>query len=391
MQISKRNASMIVKEISSIIGERVNMMNQEGIIIASTDPTRIGTFHAASKKIINEKLDEIVIHEENEYEGSRPGINLPIVFNGEIMGTIGVTGSSKEVVKYGQIIKKMTEILIRDHYYHEQKEIDKNIHNRFIEEWICGDIKNVNPAMVDRGNSLGIDITLLRRIMIFSPIIHKDMENKQDQEYEQRLINGTEAIISQILAEDKNNILLKTTKNVICAVTGMKDKDVMYMANRIKTVVESQYEATLAIGIDSPIDNYMLIHNAYGKAQKALQACIRSQSKDIRFYNTINMEIFSGEIPDLIKLEYIRRIFRGYSAEEISQWIRILEVFFEEDGSITKTAERLFIHKNTLQYKLNKLKERTGYDTRSIRYSSLFYIAVHFYRDICQNIPDFVD
>lgn len=387
MHISKRNASLIVEEISSIIGERVNMMNQDGIIIASTDPSRVGTFHAASKKLIDEKMDELVIHDENEYEGSRPGINLPIVFRGEILGAIGVTGSSKEVLKYGQIIKKMTEILILDHYYREQKALDINIRNRFIDEWICGDTKNINPDLVNRGLSLGINITLLRRIIILSPVIIYGFDNIQ----EQKIINSTDSIISRILSEDQNNVFFKTTKYIICAVTTLKDKDILNTAKRIKDNVESNLEIKLAIGIDSPVNDYTLIHHAYIKALKALQACIRSQSKDIRFYNTINMEIFSGEIPDMIKLEYIRKIFMGYSAEEISEWIRIFEVFFEEEGSISLTAERLFIHKNTLQYKFNKLKERTGYDPRSIRYSSLYYNAVHFYRDISNNMPKSVD
>lgn len=386
MHISKRNASLIVEEISSIIGEHVNMMNQEGIIIASTDPSRVGTFHAASKKLIEEKMDELIIHNENEYEGSRPGINLPIVFHGDILGAIGVTGSTKEVLKYGQIIKKMTEILILDHYYREQKTIDINIRNRFIDDWICGDTKNINPTLVNRGSSLGIDITLLRRIIIISPVIINDFDNIQ----EQKIINSTDSIISNMISEDQNNVFFRTTKNILCAVTTLKDKEILNTAIKIKHNVESNLKVKLAIGIDSPVNNYTLIHHAYIKALKALQACTRSQTKDIRFYNTINMEIFSGEIPDMIKLEYIRKIFLGYSTKEISEWIPILEVFFEEEGSISLAAERLFIHKNTLQYKLNKLKECTGYDPRSIRYSSLYYNAVHFYRDIC-NSPELVD
>ncbi|HCL01523.1 MAG TPA: hypothetical protein DHW61_03765 [Lachnoclostridium phytofermentans] len=44
----------------------------------------------------------------------------------------------------------------------------------------------------------------------------------------------------------------------------------------------------------------------------------------------------------------------------------------------------LFIHKNTLQNKLKRISERTGYDPRSIRHSSLFYIAI--YRDISDSM-----
>jgi len=66
-------------------------------------------------------------------------------------------------------------------------------------------------------------------------------------------------------------------------------------------------------------------------------------------------------------------------------------VFYREEGSITLTAQKLFIHKNTLQYKLKKLKEKTGYDPRSIRYSSLYYNAMYFYRDVQEFFEDIVD
>ncbi|MEG1699380.1 MAG: helix-turn-helix domain-containing protein, partial [Oscillospiraceae bacterium] len=79
----------------------------------------------------------------------------------------------------------------------------------------------------------------------------------------------------------------------------------------------------------------------------------------------------------------------GCSNDEIAQWVTILETYYKEEGSITATADKLFIHKNTLQYKLRKLKEQTGYDPRSIHYSSLFYNAIYFYRDIRSSIAIF--
>ena len=57
------------------------------------------------------------------------------------------------------------------------------------------------------------------------------------------------------------------------------------------------------------------------------------------------------------------------------------KTFYDVEGSINAASEKLFIHKNTLQYKLNKIAEKTGYNPRSIRHSSLFYIAIYFYRE----------
>lgn len=385
VHISKRNAEQIVKEISGIIGESVNMMNSDGIIIASTDISRIGTFHEGAKRLIDERLEELVIHFDNEYIGTKAGTNLPVVINDEIIGVIGVTGPHQQVVKFGQIIKKMTEILLLDHFYREQKELTENIRNRFIEEWICVDTKNINPALASRGLSLGIDISIPRRVMVMSVISNDEI----DIIAAQKNFDYANKIISRIVNEDKNNILLKSTTNIICAVSAESDKGMLQLAKRVKNQVEQRNNVTLAVGIDAQVDSYAFIHNAYLKAKKAFQTCLKTPEKEIRFYDNINMELFVGEIPEAIKEEYVRKIFKGYSSKEITQWIDLLETLYNEDGSIISTANKLYIHKNTLQYKLKKLAEQTGYDPRSIQHSSLYFNAIYFYRDLQRGINTF--
>jgi carbohydrate diacid regulator len=80
-----------------------------------------------------------------EYEGSKNGINLPIEFNEEIIGVIGITGNYNQVYKYGQIIKKMTEILLLDSYRREQHMIEQKARDRFLEEWIFGRYESNYP------------------------------------------------------------------------------------------------------------------------------------------------------------------------------------------------------------------------------------------------------
>lgn len=58
----------------------------------------------------------------------------------------------------------------------------------------------------------------------------------------------------------------------------------------------------------------------------------------------------------------------------------MLIVFSKNDGSINLTSKELYIHKNTLQYRLKKIKELTGYDPRKLRDFSILYIATLLYR-----------
>ncbi len=377
MDISKRNATYIVQEISKIIGEKINMMNADGVIIASSDANRIGTFHAAAKELIDRKLQEVIVKSESEYEGARPGLNLAINFQEEIVGVIGVTGPYHEVAKYGQIIKKMTEILLLDQYYKEQKDIDKRIRERYLDEWMFGEAKNITPLFVQQGKALQIDITLPRRIMAIS-FLTEDEQNEKVQ----RMIDDAEKMIIDLVREDKNSCFLKSGMELLCAIPDCQDSDMIKLAGHMKKDVEAKHPIKFCCGIDASSEGYTLIHNSVIKAIKALKTSLRSPQKGIRLYTSISMEIFQSELTGSIKREYIFRIFKDCTLEEIDQWMGLLNIFYEEEGSITATANRMFIHKNTLQYKLNKIKERTGYDPRSIRYSSLFYNAIHFYQDV---------
>ncbi|HEX3022544.1 MAG TPA: sugar diacid recognition domain-containing protein, partial [Lachnospiraceae bacterium] len=312
----------------------------------------------------------------------RSGTNLAINFHDEIVGVIGVTGPYQQVSKYGQIIKKMTEILILDQYYKEQRDTDKRIRDRYLDEWMLGDSKNINLQFVKRGYAIQIDITVPRRVMAIS---FKSDVNQNAAEV-QRYIDSAEKMVMDIIHDGKGSVCLKNGVETLCAVPDCSDQAMVSLSEYMRKEIESKYPIKFCCGIDASCEGYLLIHNSVVKAEKALRTSMRSPQKGIRLYDSITMEIFQSELSSSTKLEYIKRIFKGCSMEEIENWIGILNIFYEEEGSIIATSQRLFIHKNTLQYKLNKIKERTGYDPRSIRYSSLYYNAIHFFQDIRDRI-----
>ncbi|WP_312644937.1 sugar diacid recognition domain-containing protein [Hydrogenoanaerobacterium sp.] len=378
MQISKDNAMKIVTEISGIINQHVNMMDERGIIIASTDPQRVGTFHAGAAQVISGRLEELIIQNDTEFEGTRKGINLPIVFADEVVGVIGITGEREQVVKYGQIIKKMTEILLLDTNAKELKKIDDRIRARFLDEWVYGDAGSINQPFIERGMRLGIDITLPRRVLVASII---ELRNYSDNPEGQRLIDNVNKTVRHMMEQTSGGVFMKTAIQLVCLVPDCPDKQMGQLAKRIAEKVHKGFGVRLAIGIDSRSVGYSLIHQSYIKAEKALQACVSSCDKEPRFYNDINIELFMGDIPKATKEEFVRRVFRGCTPEEISSWIPLLQTFFDRNGSIGLTAQHLFMHKNTLQYKLKKLQELTGYDPRSLSNAALFQLAIQFYNE----------
>ena len=85
------------------------------------------------------------------------------------------------------------------------------------------------------------------------------------------------------------------------------------------------------------------------------------------------------DIPPAVKREYLQKIFPGCDLETLRGWLRLLEIYFEAEGSIDLASEKLFMHKNTLQYKLKKLRALTGYDVRLPSNCAVFFIALSFF------------
>ena len=168
VELSVQSAQRIVDEISGIVGQHINMMDERGNIIASTDGTRVGHFHAGAKRIVEEGLPELYVRPEDATPTVRAGLNLPITHGGRTVGVIGITGAYEQVIGYGQVVKKMTEILIREGNEQDEKRLDQRVRSRFLEDWVLGGGLLQPQVLAERGLALGVDITVPRRVMVVS-------------------------------------------------------------------------------------------------------------------------------------------------------------------------------------------------------------------------------
>ena len=74
MNISQNLATNILYHMKDIINQDLNYIDINGTIIASTDPKRVGTFHAASLECVK-KGKYVIIENDIQYEGSRKGLS----------------------------------------------------------------------------------------------------------------------------------------------------------------------------------------------------------------------------------------------------------------------------------------------------------------------------
>ena len=114
MVIELNIARRVVSELHDAIRQPINLMDENGRIIASTDASRIGTVHSAACQAIRENMECLVVRADGEYAGSRIGVNVPLRFDGKIVGAVGITGGNyEELSRYVHLIRTTTEALLR--------------------------------------------------------------------------------------------------------------------------------------------------------------------------------------------------------------------------------------------------------------------------------------
>ena len=91
------------------------------------------------------------------------------------------------------------------------------------------------------------------------------------------------------------------------------------------------------------------------------------------------MEMLLQLAPREEMVRLFRKVFHGYSEGELARTMEMLRLYARHNGSINKVSEQLGIHKNTLQYRLNRLAERTGYVPQQVSDMAYLYVLMKIY------------
>lgn len=377
MNLSDTFAMQMVEELSTIIHQHINLIDKDGQIIASTDKSRIGSCHMGAKKMIEEGLPFLIIESDNEYIGSKKGVNLPIVVDDDVVGVIGITGERRDVEKYGEIIRKFTEMYIRDENLKQSKQQDEKIRSRFLENWLTNPNFVLESNFRDTATALGVDINIPRRILLVTLLSDDGADVKKNQ----HKLDEASRYLRSALCDRPGCYYLRIGTKLVFLVPEVSDDRLKEKCTKIVENIQNNYQIRVRMGIDERAYHYKLFHQAYVQAQKALTSAMMIQHRPLVRYKDLNIELFLYEIPQVIRQEFIDKIFVGLSQSEIDEMVHILETLYGNDGSIEKTAAQLFIHKNTLQYKLNKLFEITGHNPRHCLGIPLYYLAMAFHKN----------
>lgn len=113
LSISKTLAQQIVDTIHDVCQYHINFITTDGMIYASSDPSRIGTFHEIGKQVASTGKT-IEVDSDNIYPGTHKGINIPIYYHREMVAIVGISGDIREVTRFAHLAERISHILLHE-------------------------------------------------------------------------------------------------------------------------------------------------------------------------------------------------------------------------------------------------------------------------------------
>ena len=148
--------------------------------------------------------------------------------------------------------------------------------------------------------------------------------------------------------------------------------------DRLRTELVSAFSAQICGGVSAQGRRGIEVRRCY---QEARTACLAARSGGgILFYNQVSLEFLARSIPPAIRKDLFRQVFGGCPQKEQEELLETVRLYFQCDGQVDRMARVLYVHKNTCHYRLQKLKEKTGYSVHNPRESVLLCLCSLFAR-----------
>ena len=332
-----------------VIGRNIGVIDENGIIVAASEVGRIGE----SKQRIREELSfsaEFIVYEGYTYRFISPqGKSDCIAF---------VEGDDLHA-------SKMSEILAISL---------GNIKSLYDEKY--DKVSFVKNIILD--NILPSDIYIKSNELHFSEefrvvIVLKFQGSSPSSPYE---------IVQSLIADKTKDYVIGISEQDIVIVKEVTAQtvasDVEDFARDMIASITKEHQAKLLVGISSIVENLKDLARAYKEARISLEVGkVFDIEKPIMCYENLGIGRLIYQLPTTLCEIFLSEVFKKGSLESLDrETLMTVQSFFENNLNVSETSRKLFVHRNTLVYRLEKIRKLTGLDLREFDHAVTFKVAL---------------
>ena len=187
----------------------------------------------------------------------------------------------------------------------------------------------------------------------------------------------------QNMFPDKNkDYVISVGENDIVLVKEIKPtfdmKSIEKIAKQISDHFGTEFYTKVSIGIGTAVDSIKDLARSYKEAQVAIEVGkVFDTEKNIVSYENLGIGRLIYQLPTTLCEMFLQEVFKKGSLESLDrETLMTIQCFFENSLNVSETSRKLFVHRNTLVYRLEKIRRLTGLDLREFEHAITFKVAL---------------
>ena len=159
---------------------------------------------------------------------------------------------------------------------------------------------------------------------------------------------------------------------------GSENRDMEKIATNIVDTMSSEFYTKVSVGVSTIVENIKDLARAYKEAQIALDVGkVFETEKSVVSYENLGIGRLIYQLPTTLCEMFLQEVFKKGSLESLDrETLMTIQCFFENNLNVSETSRKLFVHRNTLVYRLEKIRKLTGLDLREFEHAITFKVAL---------------
>ena len=389
MTLTTKIVQPFIATLEEALHYKVTITDTNGYIVGSSDPARLNQFHPSAYEILCERQpieswDIATDSYVNVPEGVQLGYGERVIYDGECIGLIGLVGAPEEIKQSIETAQLVLQLMLdRKKASDELKLISKD-KKAFLLRLLQGQYGS--PEWIkERADTYKIDLSRPRYVLTVQINLEK-FDEKSPLELSQ-IKETMHRAIRSIFFEQEDLLYEYDTGETVLLTAGkhsdasQRRRQIEKAAARLYAELREQCKVSALIGVSEECGDYTGIPLALRQGRMAAEIGAKTENGEgLYFYSQMRLgrivASFSPEIRPILQRDILSKLLENHA----DSLLETLFTYFEMNGNVSQTAEKLFIHRNTLQYRFRKIKEITGFDIYHIDDLVQLRLAVLQYR-----------
>ena len=190
-----------------------------------------------------------------------------------------------------------------------------------------------------------------------------------------------EAMLNLITEKGSDYIINISEQDVVIVKELSRNTSIEQVEKFCSELIDSaakEYSAKVVVGVSSIVDNLKDLARAYKEARIALEVGkVFDIEKPVMSYENLGIGRLIYQLPTTLCEIFLGEVFKKGSLESLDrETLMTVQSFFENNLNVSETSRKLFVHRNTLVYRLDKIRKLTGLDLREFEHAVTFKVAL---------------